>query len=145
MKRALAAAALAALCAGGAACRKRPKAPRYGDSLSQALVKLSSPTVAAQRISTSPEPLPPWTRQPPRLAISGSRRVAMAVGMANAGNLALSRAAAEARARAELGRLLHEKVSTAAEEMAVTGARVINTYTAADGRVFVELEAPAHR
>lgn len=145
MTRSLAAAALAALCLAGAACRKRPKAPRYGDSLSQALVKVASPTLAAQQVSTAPEPLPPWTRQPPRLTMSGSRRVAMAVGMANAGSLALSRAAAEARARAEIGRLLHEKASTAAEEMAVSGARVINTYTAADGRVFVELQAPAHR
>ncbi len=132
--------ALALLVAGAAACRKKPRVPQVA-----AATPASAPTSAAQQITTAPEPLPAWTQQPPALIMDGNRRVAVAVGMARADNEALARAAAEDRARASIARLLEGKSSTASVEMAVTGARIVQTYTAADGRVFVQLEAPAHR
>lgn len=126
---------VAALSLLTAACRKK----------TEVAANSPAPTPAAQQLSVAPEPLPDWATQPPRLVESGSRRMAVAVGVGSAANVALARSAAEAQARAAIGGLLERKASTASVEMAVSGARVVQTYTAADGRVYVQVEAPAHR
>lgn len=96
-------------------------------------------------VTTSPEPLPEWTKRKPEIVTEGARRVAHAVGSAHAGDLALSRAAAEDRARYELARLVDGRASVVGSEVTVNGARVVQTYSAADGTVYVELAAPVHR
>jgi hypothetical protein len=133
MRRA-AAAAFLFLLAG--ACKKKPAAPR---------VEGAAPSAAARQISTQPEPLPAWTQREPRVERRGSRRYAVAVGQAAAVNLALARAAAEERARALLAPMLSGKPPGGSFEGPVSGARIEQAYTAADGRVFVELSAPVLR
>lgn len=134
MKRSAAAVASLVLLAGG--CKKKPAPPP---------VASTTVTAAARAVSTNPEPLPAWTQREPRVERRGSKRYAVAVGQAAAGNLALARAAAEERARALLAPMLSGKAPGGSFEGPVSGAQIEQTYTSADGRVFVELSAPVLR
>ena len=117
---------------------KKPQAPEVSASESK-------PVLVAAALAVATEPPPSWTAAPPAVIMRGRKRYAVAVGQALTGEKALARAAAEERARAEILRLLHGKHSGVSVQGAVIGAQVKRSYTAPDGRVFVELEAPVHR
>lgn len=143
MRAAAAAAAVALLALSPAACKRRPKAPKASGAPAAAAAIAASPTEAGLSLPAASEPLPAWTQEPAHFSRRGSRRVAVSVGRADAGGLALSRAAAEGRARAELARLLQGLPTGSEVSGPVVGARIRRTYTAKDGSVYVELEAPA--
>lgn len=126
----------------------KPQAPKVDDAKTPAapkLVVVSSPTAAGLPVLLPPELLPSWTKAAPAIVAKGSRRYARAVGSYHAGDLALSRSAAEDRARASIAKLLYGQASLASEEVTVTGAQITRTFTSRDGTVFVELSAPVHR
>jgi hypothetical protein len=134
--RRLAAAALL-LCACGREPQEADRRP--GEP---ARVSLSTSALA---MSVQPQPLPGWTQRAPEIVARGSRRYARAVGAARTGDLGLSRSAAQDRARLQIAQLLHGKASVVGRTVAVEGAQIVQSHTAGDGTVYVELEAPVHR
>lgn len=98
--------------------------------------------IAAGEAGQSAGPRPAWTRRAPRIERRAGKRYAVAVGAVASDNLALARAAAEERARANLLRFLQRKAAFQDLEGRVVGAVVADSYAGRDGMVWVRLELP---
>lgn len=89
---------------------------------------------------------PGWTKAKPHFETRFGRVFAVAVGKAKDANPALARAAAEARAREGLLKLVEGRPDAAFVQGSVQGARVAEFYTTWLGTVYARLEletAPA--
>ena len=86
---------------------------------------------------------PAWTRESPHFFSRGGLRFGSAVGWARSGNIALARAAAEDRARVDLLRLIKGVKAEEAVAGALPGARIMDSFTSSEGKVFVRVEVGA--
>jgi hypothetical protein len=138
MERLLRTAAVLALLAAAASCRREGDAedPFFG-------VPRGAAPGPAQKGSPGQASVPDWTRLPPHLVVREGRLQAVAVGQAHAGNVSLARAVAEERARADLLRFLQGRAAEAEVKGLIAGAKVSNAFTSRRGRVYVELGVQA--
>jgi hypothetical protein len=112
------------------ACRDQQDAGRLKDAVSDSGVE------------------PVWTREAPHYFVRDGLRYASAVGRARVGNLSLSRAAAQDRARVSLLRLLRDDSSDALVSGFLQGARITDSFDATNGGetfIRVEVNAPVSR
>ena len=128
------------------ACGKKKEAALIEKMDAPAVGVALADTVAGQPAAPAeafPGDVPPWARENPRFFERDGRRFASAVGRVRVTDPALARSAAEDRARVELLKLIDGTAGTGTSTGALPGARMTDSFTSANGEVFIRVEVAA--